>query len=87
MAKTTTRGGLEATLKAMLKAMLKVTLKAMLEELFSLTMLKTFFHAVELSTNSLRAFVACWNYDLYTVSIHIGTFNEFPGGMCGILNL
>ena len=41
MAKTTTRGGLEATLKAMLKAMLKVTLKAMLEDFFGLTMVST----------------------------------------------
>ena len=29
------------------------------------------FHAVELSITSLRDFVACWNYDFYTVSIHI----------------
>ena len=40
--------------------------------------IQTVFHAVGL-------LLACWNYDLYTVSIHSGTFNEFPGGMYGIL--
>ena len=41
--------------------------------------IQTVFHTAELSTNSLRDFVACWKYDFYTVSLHSGAFNQFPG--------
>jgi len=43
-------------------------------------------HAAELSTNSLGEFVAFWNYAFHTVSIHRGAFNQFPRGICGVVD-
>ena len=54
---------------------------------FGIMISRPFFHTTELSTNSLGEFVARWNYDFHTVSIHSGAFNQFPGGFCGVLKL